>query len=72
MFLSLQAPIMIPHHKHIRRFKKYGKTYYPTPGNNLTHGSQYIIAGITGGITKWTFLNDKSTKLKRIESGLDY
>ncbi|GFU21419.1 hypothetical protein TNCV_891551 [Trichonephila clavipes] len=31
MFLSLQAPIMIPASVHIRRFKKYGKTYYPTP-----------------------------------------
>ncbi|GFT21232.1 hypothetical protein TNCV_4685841 [Trichonephila clavipes] len=30
MFLSLQAPIMIPY-QYIRRFKKYGKTYYTTP-----------------------------------------
>ncbi|GFU30338.1 putative LOC100569746 [Trichonephila clavipes] len=32
MFLSLQAPTMCDSISvHIRRFKKYGKTYYPTP-----------------------------------------
>ncbi|GFV26092.1 hypothetical protein TNCV_4887231 [Trichonephila clavipes] len=47
---------------HIRRFKKYGKTYCPTPeGITLDpRWIEYIMrkkesAGITGGITKWTF-----------------
>ncbi|GFU04073.1 hypothetical protein NPIL_122311 [Nephila pilipes] len=31
IFLSLQAPIYDSVSVHIRRFKKYGKTYYPTP-----------------------------------------
>ncbi|GFW84706.1 hypothetical protein TNCV_4949361 [Trichonephila clavipes] len=45
---------------HIRRFKKYGKTYYPTRGNNIRPTVvEYIMRKRSAGICwrnyKWTF-----------------